>query len=418
MTEKPAIREGDNLQLHIEKLVYGGEGLAHHGSQVCFVKEVIPDEEIIATVDTIKRQYLRTSLCENVTPSAHRIIPLCPIVKDCGGCQWQHIDYNYQLYLKTQILKESLEMIAGLQDPIIRAPIASPSQFNYRYRTTLKVEEALLSIGFFKEKTHELVAVRHCALLAPSLNAALETCWKVLEVNSKIFEDVSEIEMIFIHDSNQTMLSLKNKDTGKTIKYLLNEGSPELISYSGIALEKIYDLRFKRDTESFYQVNYQQNLKMITLVCEYFYNLKKGRILDLYCGCGNFSLFLAKEGAEVTGVDSNRFAIKEAEYNADSNGIKKCRFIKADVNTMSDKLFRKKFNGILLNPPRGGCAKNTMMKIVDINPSTIVYVSCDPTTLARDLSVLISSGYVVDEIQPIDMFPQTYHIETIVKLTR
>jgi 23S rRNA (uracil1939-C5)-methyltransferase len=418
MTEIPTIREGDNLQLHIEKLVYGGEGLAHHGSQVCFVQEVIPDEEIIATVDTIKRHYLRTSLCEIVAPSAHRTTPLCPIVRDCGGCQWQHIDYDYQLYLKTQILKESLERIAGLQDPIIRTPIASPSPFNYRYRTNLKVEEALPAIGFFKEKTHDLVPVRHCALLAPSLNEALETCWKALEVNPDLFKDSDEIQMLLIHESSQIMLSINNNRIRRENKYLFTQSSQALTPYSGIALEKIYDLRFKRDTESFYQVNYQQNLQMIKLICEYLSDVKRGKILDLYCGCGNFSLFLANEGAEVTGVDLNRFAIKEAKYNADSNGIKRCRFVKADINIMSDKVFEKKFNGVLLNPPRGGCAKKTIMHIVDINPSTIVYVSCDPTTLARDLSILISAGYVVEEIQPVDMFPQTYHIETIVKLTR
>jgi 23S rRNA (uracil1939-C5)-methyltransferase len=157
---------------------------------------------------------------------------------------------------------------------------------------------------------------------------------------------------------------------------------------------------------------------MINLVSEYFSNLKKSTILDLYCGCGNFSLFLAKEGAEVDGVDSNKRAIKEAVYNAKINSVEGCRFIKADINKLGEKDIKGSYGGILLNPPRSGCSKNTVKRIVDAKPSVIVYVSCNPATLARDLKALISSGYKVEEVQPVDMFPQTYHVEALVKLTK
>jgi len=413
------VQKNDELTLDIEKLVYGGEGIAHHESQVCFVNSVIPGEKVVATVDRMKRSYVLTSLHEIVAPSVHRILPLCPIVNDCGGCQWQHIAYTHQLYWKTRILEESLERIAGLRDTVIKPPIASPAEFYYRSKATLRVRSKPDSaIGYFKGKTHGLVPVRKCALLAPSLNEALTTCWALLEENHDMFKGVSVLEMMFIHESNRTILSLKNKDVRKTANYLFEPDSRQLRPYKGNTLEKVNNLRFNRVTEIFYQVNHQQNHQMVNLVSEYFLSLKKSTILDLYCGCGNFSLFLAKAGAEVDGVDSNKRAIKEAVYNAKINGIEGCRFIKADINKLGEKVIKSSYAGILLNPPRSGCSKNIIRRIVDANPSVIVYVSCNPATLARDLSALVSSGYKVEEVQPVDMFPQTYHIEAIVKLTK
>ena len=413
------LRKGQLVELRIDALAYGGQGIARLDGFVVFVRGGLPGDRVMARLIKKKKDYAEAKIIELLEASPDRIEAPCPYSGYCGGCQWQHIAYTHQLYWKTRILEESLERIAGLRDTVIKPPIASPAEFYYRSKATLRVRSKPDSaIGYFKGKTHELVPVRKCALLAPSLNEALTTCWALLEENHDMFKGVSVLEMMFIHESNRTMLSLKNKDVRKTANYLFEPDSRQLRPYKGNTLEKVNNLRFNRVTENFYQVNHQQNHQMIKLVCEYFSNLKKSTILDLYCGCGNFSLFLAKEGAEVDGVDSNESAIKEAVYNAKINDIEGCRFIDADINKLGEKVIKSSYVGILLNPPRSGCSKNIIRRIVDANPSVIVYVSCNPATLARDLRALVYSGYKVEEVQPVDMFPQTYHIEAIVKLTK
>jgi 23S rRNA (uracil1939-C5)-methyltransferase len=410
---------GDALQLLIEKLLYGGDGLAHHGTRVCFVKDVIPGEKVTARVDKVKSQYLLTSLVEILTPSLNRINPVCPYFNLCGGCQWQHIEYTHQLHWKAQILKECLARIGNIQDPTVLPPIPSPSVFNYRYRTSLKVritKEPV--IGYFKRESHDIIPVTHCALLTAPLNNALEKCWELLQSEPDFFKDILELNMLFVNQSNQVIISFKNRKNKTKSRFLFQNGLKKFLTHKDIDNEEIMGISFKRDTESFYQINYRQNLLMINLVLRYFSPVKNKKILDLYCGCGNFSLFLAREGAGVTGIDSNSFAVTEAVYNANLNNMKNCNFIKADLDRTTCSLPHDTFQAVLLNPPRSGCSNKILKQIAGINPDTVVYVSCNPSTLVRDVRKLINSGYTIEEIQPLDMFPQTYHIETVVKLTR
>ena len=188
--------------------------------------------------------------------------------------------------------------------------------------------------------------------------------------------------------------------------------------HEGGATDKILDITFTRSPGNFYQVNTFQNKTIINLVVELFSSMQGKTILDLYCGCGNFSLFLARSGFKVTGADTNRSTIMEAVSNARDNMIDTCRFITADTGRLPENILNKEFDGILLNPPRTGCSRETIETIITINPHVILYISCNPSTLARDLRKLIDEGYEIDTIQPVDMFPQTYHIETVVKLFR
>ena len=241
---------------------------------------------------------------------------------------------------------------------------------------------------------------------------------ELIKSEPDLIKDTLELSILFVNRSNQVIISFKKRKSRKKNKLLFHNDFKEFNSHNKIEVDKIMDISFKRDTESFYQVNYHQNHRMIEIVLRYLAPLKDRKILDLYCGCGNFSLFLARDGAEVIGIDSKRSAINEAIYNANLNNIKNCNFIKADLDKTTHSLPHDTFRAVLLNPPRNGCSNVTLKQIVHKNPDTVVYVSCNPSTLARDVRKLLNSGYTIEEIQPIDMFPQTYHIETIVKLVK
>ncbi|MCP4714123.1 MAG: 23S rRNA (uracil(1939)-C(5))-methyltransferase RlmD, partial [Deltaproteobacteria bacterium] len=177
--------------------------------------------------------------------------------------------------------------------------------------------------------------------------------------------------------------------------------------------EKIEDLLFLRDTRNFYQVNYAQNKNMLEHVRRFLAPCLDKHILDLYCGTGNFSLFLARDGAHITGMESNKLSVSQAKANAALNSINDCRFIVTDLDHAEVNNFPQQLDAALLNPPRTGCSQNLIKALISSAPQTIVYVSCNPATLARDLKALAGAGYQIETIQPFDMFPQTFHIETI-----
>jgi len=412
------IKKGELLELLIEKLVYGEDGLAHHGTQACFVSDVVPEEKVVAKVDKIKSQYLFATAVEILIPSSSRTDPVCPLFYTCGGCQWQHMEYEHQLYWKQENVKECLTRIAGIKEIKIPLPVAS-SPFNYRSRARLKVKSGTKPvIGFYRRKSHSVIPVENCALLAAPLNRALNQCREILTDNPAEFNDVSEIDMLGVTRSSQVLISFKYRKKNKSRQYLLGGDLTEPSLTNEMFSEEINGMFYQRDNTAFYQSNFMQNIELINLVIKYLSACSNDKILELFCGTGNFSLFLARAGAEVFGVESNACSINQAIANAEMNSIGNCNFIKADVDKIPQDLLRSGFSGVLMNPPRTGCSEKILNEIVLMDPDIIVYVSCNPSTLARDLKKLVKSGYIIDKIQPVDMFPQTYHIETVVKLVK
>ena len=419
MSENTSSKNEQSLTLTIEKLVYGGAGLARSESQTCFIDGVIPGETIRAQVDEVRNHYLRASLCEILEASEARIDPACPLASLCGGCQWQHINYAQQLDYKAAILKDCLVRIGKIHDCEAAYPVASPLQTRYRSRAAIKIAgRQKASMGFFQKKTHALVQINDCLLLEQTLIQALKICRNSLQDTQQKSSGFAELQLLAV-DNTPTVLALwqdlKNRVKQKIVVNVLS-GSVE--QRHSPAVESIAGLKFFRDTENFYQVNRRQNLAMIAQVLAFMNPVVDGAILDLFCGCGNFSLFLAEKGAKITGIDSNKMAINEARNNARMNGIDSCHFQTENIHSLKKSVLADKYDGILINPPRSGCQKHTLHLLAEKNPSVIVYVSCDPSTLARDLRVLADKGYRIDAMQPFDVFPHTYHIETIVKLSK
>ena len=418
---------GQILKLTIEKLLYGGDGISRHGGMVCLIKDVVPEEIVLARIDVLKKQYAVASLVEVLEPSPYRVSPRCSLFENCGGCQWQHIAYSHQLYWKTRIVQECLERIGKIQQPTLLPTIPSPAAFQYRCRARLKVCNKKARIGYYQRGTHYIVPVQECPLLVNAINQAIRQCWLLIKIDRHLFNSISEVDLLFCSNSNQVIMAFNNMRTTKCLA-VFDAGTstqPGQIKFSSSfpAIEEILDeeilgIVFKRRPSTFYQVNRPQNNTLITIVRECFGPIDNQTILDLYCGSGNFSLFLAREGATVVGIDSNAHAISEALCNAEYNGLGNCTYVCGDVETAINQHIRVNFSGVLINPPRSGCSMKTLNSVARINPQVIVYVSCNPATLARDLKQLARYGYRLEKIQPVDMFPQTYHIETIVKMVQ
>ncbi len=414
-TNKP--HSSDILHLSIEKLVHGGNGLAFHDNQACFVGDVIDGEKIAAVIKKRKKQFLEASLLEVTKSSPFRTRAACKLFHECGGCQWQHITYEHQLLCKTGIVQDCLKRIGKINAFEIRDVHPSPSVFNYRFRTNLKVRyKRNPAIGFFKKNSHTIIPVGTCPILAEPLNSALHACNDLMQQKPELFIGVGEIRMVYVQAAEAVLVTFASNSSpvGK-FRYSLKKRS--FVSSYYTTHEQVLGLQFKRSTESFYQVNFHQNENLIRHVRSCF-GPGIDSVLDIYCGCGNFSLFMAQDGRSVTGIESNHAAVKEAKYNARLNTLKGCSFKTGSASETAALTNSRLYNGILINPPRTGCDRETLNAIITIKPQEIVYVSCNPATLARDLNALLQTGYCIEDITLFDMFPQTYHVETVVKLTR
>jgi len=261
------------------------------------------------------------------------------------------------------------------------------------------------------------VPVQHCPVLAEPLNTALALCQDVRHAAPSFLRDVHKLQLLLITATGDVLVSLVC-GVKKIKKFVLKSGAEALVPFSENVSETIEGIIFKREAENFYQINHDQNPRLIRLVLDYLSPARGDAILELYCGSGNFSLFLARQGARVTGIESNSAAVREARANAALNGISACRFVQANVNRLDAAILKEKYHGVLLNPPRTGCPRELLARIVSAQPGVIVYVSCNPATLSRDLRELVTRGYAIEKIQPVDMFPQTYHLEAVVKLSK
>jgi len=416
MASAHSIKQGDVIELYVEKLVYGGEALARKGNLVCFVDNGLPGEHIRAHVDKVHSHYLKTTLIEINQTSAYRVQPPCTVFRQCGGCHWQHLAYQQQLLWKQEIIADCLSRITGAGQADVLTPIPSPKTANYRIKANLKVFPGpKLRIGYFMRRSHTIIPIVSCALLVDQLNNALQAAPRLFNSIGNHPRSIIDLNLLCIlkHD-------LVKATVGGSVL-------PEPVYFkSGIVLqspsdesmiESINGMQFYRNNRDFCQVNFEQNVQLIDVVLEHIGYGSHKSILELYCGCGNFSLFLARLGAVVTGIDISKAAIREAALNARLNGIVNSRFIAADLHADDFSLPEGTYDAVLLNPPRSGCAPHLLRHILISRPRTVVYVSCNPATLARDLRSFLSAGYQPCSIQPVDMFPQTYHIETVVKLS-
>jgi 23S rRNA (uracil1939-C5)-methyltransferase len=353
------------MRLTIEKLVYGGAGLARTDEGVVFVPRTAPGDVIEAAVTERKKDYALARVVELLERSPDRREPWCPNYEAAGCCHWQHIRYERQLEIKEDIVRESLARLGHLKwfGPIQR--ISGPES-SYRMRATFHTTPAG-KLGFVREKSHDVVPVQECAALAPELN-------DFLRQNPGPFH------------------------------------TREVAAVSTSSIE-VDGIRYRVEPETFFQAN---RFLLAPFASEVLLQTgpSPGNVLDLYCGSGFFTLQLARKASQVIGVESNPDAVRLAREHARLNEVRNVEFFKAEAETaLQGKELKPQV--IVLNPPRTGTGTENARRIVSLQPDRVVYVSCNPSTFAREASVLTAAGYSLQRLTMIDQFPNTFHIEVV-----
>jgi 23S rRNA (uracil1939-C5)-methyltransferase len=423
------------VNLTIEKLVYGGDGLARlPEGKTLFLPFVLPGEEVSATIVQEKSSFARATLDQVIKPSPYRIQPQCPYFSACGGCHYQHAGYTAQLENKRAILKETLLRNGKLEwkGEIITH---SGEPWGYRNRSRLKVRGgADFAIGYHKMGSHDLLPVKQCPISSPAINRVLTHIWEMGE-SGKVPAGISEIELFADHADAKTVLEIyiaqdapemrefaaalqtKAPDI-KGIAFFTENSSPdslrELPKYTvgdATLAYQVGEKSFRVSAGSFFQVNRYLVRELVQTVVGDFH----GKIaLDLYAGVGLFAAHLSKRFDQVFAVESAPASAADLQANAVKNMVPMLSpaegFLPRCIN-MQPEL-------VVVDPPRAGLGGKTTQLLAALRVKRIVYVSCDPATLARDIRLFLETGYHVEEVHMVDLFPQTFHIESVVRLAR
>ena len=395
-----------NTPLTIEKLVYGGQGLARRNGQVVLVPFVLPGETVRAKGETGRRGLVEAQLDEVLTPAASRTEPPCPFFLRCGGCQYQHAAYPAQLEQKREILREVLRRVGRIDAPQ-EIPVIAGEPWGYRNRTQFHLADG--EIGYFGPGSHELVPVDRCPISSPKINEAL-TALRAMLPDRRFPNFVRSIEIF----TNETAVQLNVIETGQPVSKRFFEWCAERIpGYAEDAIEYVVgQVIYRVRHRSFFQVNRFLIEPMVEAALE---GAEGRTALDLYSGAGLFSIPLAHRFAEVTAVESGMSAVQDLEYNAERAEVRvaaRREPVEAFLKTLAD---RPDF--VLADPPRAGLGKFVVRELCRLKPPQLTIVACDPATLARDLGALMAGGYRLAGLTLIDLFPQTFHIEAVARLT-
>ncbi len=427
----------------IEKMAFGGSGLGYVDGKVCFIPFTVPGDTVRFRVRSEKRSYLEGELTEVVVPSPLRVTPPCPVFGTCGGCNWQHISYAAQTEAKQEIFADLLWRSARVERERILPAVSAPEPYGYRSRVQFKLRyiSGQLHLGFYRGGSHFVIDIpQRCAIAHPVINRLFLELHgfmrrfpepdKVPQIDVTIGDDDAAILVFHYLGSRHDEIvdCLGKLDPGAAAGLYLQRGRKstlEKIAGIDTLSYRVPENFLKGNPETtltfaaggFSQVNYRQNLALIATVFDWAGLTGTEKVLDLYCGNGNFSIPLAHRSASVIGIEEYPPSITDAQRNCAANGIKnalyRCADAVAGVRELSDS--GERFDVVIIDPPRTGAAE-LVRQIPSLHPEKILYVSCDPATLARDIGILRKLGYEVMTALPVDMFPQTYHIESVTLL--
>jgi 23S rRNA (uracil1939-C5)-methyltransferase len=425
----------EHMEVLIEKLVHGGSGLARLGTgQAVFVPGVLPGERVAITIRKKRKGVLEAALVKVLVPSKDRITPPCNGETECTGATWPHIAYPAQLGCKQEILLDTLKKIGGLEPMRLLPILPSPQTDHYRLRTqfNVRMKDNRQRIGFFRQGSYDLIEVENAFLIHPVINRVL----KNIRALSHKLPPLTELHINASPSGEVHLLLFSEQQPFMPLEPFLSDlqkTSPEVIGMTGFAGRQkafalgrnqltleVEGMTFKATEGNFFQVNWEQNRNMVRTVLDFTALTGSETVLDLYCGIGNFSLPLAKKARNVIGIESGYSAIEDSAANAERNGIANTEFIADDLQKGLKALIQRKLHAdvIVLDPPRAGATLKTLERVLAFVPQKIIYVSCNPATLARDLKFFHLFGFRLDRLQPVDMFPYTYHIECVAEMVR
>jgi len=446
-------RTGQELELQVDRLSYGGRGVARADGYVVFVPYTAPGDVVRARLVRAKRSFGEAEVVEVLKPSADRVSPPCPYFGRCGGCTWQHLRYEAQLAAKEQIVRESLERLGGLREVPVRPILPAPQPFGYRNKMEFAFHpEATLGLhlpGHFDR----VLEIDSCLLPSPVASALLREVKSFVRERGLSCYDPRTRQGLLRHlvyrearRTGQVLVAVVTAPgtfpEGPELARRLAERHPEVrgvLWAQSSALsdavvvdrlevlwgeatieEELGGLRFRIGLETFFQTNTEQAERLVQLALELADLAGTERVVDLYCGVGTFTLALARRAHFAWGVEVVPSAVQAARENAARAAVQNVEFLQGEVRHVLPELVARTGppDLVLLDPPRSGAGGKVMRKVGRASPRRVVYVSCNPTTLAPDLRELLPFGYSVRVVQPVDLFPQTYHVETVVLLER
>lgn len=455
----PPVKPGDIVELAITDLNHEGEGVARVGGFAIFIPGALPGELARVKVETVKKNYGRGLALDILSPSPDRLSPACGVFQRCGGCQLQHLSYTRQLEFKRERVVEALERIGRLAGIKVEPTIGMEEPWRYRNKAQYPVGlrqggpgKGGLIGGFFEKGTHVIVPCENCLIHHPLAGRVLNETLRLAETFGIDAYDEKTGSGFLRHvlvkigfATGETMVVLvvngRSFPRGREFGEALHQAVPQiqsviqninqertnviLGSHSRVLWGKdhIIDMlghfRFRISAESFYQVNPAQTETLYRKAVEFAGLSGREVVADLYCGIGTITLLLAEEAREVYGIEVVPAAISDARANARMNQITNARFMEGDTAAVLSRLMRDqgiRFDVVVMDPPKSGCEGRVLDLLIAARVERIVYVSCNPASLARDLARLAGGGYSVEHVQPVDMFPQTYHVETVALL--
>ncbi|MGQ9645851.1 MAG: 23S rRNA (uracil(1939)-C(5))-methyltransferase RlmD [Thermodesulfobacteriota bacterium] len=417
----------EKAHVKIESAAFKGYGVARLEGKVVFIPySVVGDEGWVEMIEE-KKNYAIGRWSEILVASPSRVEPRCLYFGTCGGCHWQHIDYGQQVKLKEAVLQDILMRLGKMGKIPSVTPFPSPDPYDYRTRLQLKVKRE--RFGFYQERSHQLVDIERCPIAHPLINQIIS----LLRKERALLSFAEGIDISVSPEEGKAVLMFHSPEPSRGWEVSLHpflQSHPTLKGISIFSKRRTaslgnpclsftipLNLTLRVSPGSFFQVNPKQNEKLIEKVLEFSSGTDKENTLDLYSGVGNLTLPLASISREVVGIEENAAAIADARFNAQFNEIETVRFIRGKVEDVLKNWKRKKPDLVILDPPRTG-AKGVVGFVAEFRPKRVVYVSCEPTLLARDLRLFAERGYSLRKLALIDMFPQTYHIEVVGLLTQ
>ena len=446
------------VELTIKDQSKDGRGIASCDGLIVFAEGCVVGDKVSARVTKVKKRYALAKVEEILEPSEHRLDDVCPYIDDCGGCAFGKLKYEKQLELKERHVRDVLERIGGVEAPELEPIISMQEPYNYRNKATLAIHPKTRSVGFLERLSHKVVDCRECRLqsepvvaVADALRESFDACEDANKIKNLVVKtsftsgEVMVVPTVeekdvdlerFIYAVDDRINAIPGFDDGfeyylSSVALDVDEKKPskqykkraEIIAGRHVIEDEMLSLRFEISPYSFYQVNPIQAERLYEKAVEYA-GIKGGEtVLDLYCGVGTLGLFMAKEGAgKVVGIELVKEAVLNANRNAVINGIVNAIYYTGKAEEELQRLRAEgeieKADVVILDPPRKGCDEALLKAVVGIEADRIVYVSCDPATLSRDIKYLSENGYEYVKGTPVDMFPHTGHVETVALLSK
>jgi 23S rRNA (uracil1939-C5)-methyltransferase len=404
----------DTVSVELTTMAHGGDALGRHDGKVVFVPYAIPGERVRAEITDDRGHYAFARLVEVLASSPERTDPPCPYfgAGKCGGCQWQHITYEAQLRLKREILVDQLERIGEVEDPVVLPPVADDEGWAYRNHAQFHPAEEG-GLGFQRAgDVGGIMPVDYCLILHPELSALYDLIDLNVEGLKRLVLRVGTTtgDRLVGFEMEEDKPPAVEVDETVSCVLLLEEGGYANLIGDNFLREKAAGQTYRISASSFFQVNTAQAEKLVASALEYLDVGVEETVLDAYCGVGLFTLPLTKRAELVVGIESSPSAVDDLLVN--SEDVENVEIIEGPVEDVLPEI-RVEVDAVLLDPPRGGVDRHAIDALAEMAPGRIVYVSCDPATLARDAKRLGKKGYRLAEVQPVDLFPQTYHVESV-----